>query len=294
MPPKPELLAEIYRLASATQALAGIGAALRLRQTGGHPDDEVRTRLDAYFRTLLPAGADRLTDEDVAALDFVDLFFEEAAELLHHPGRPPREGVTDPVLLQAQGRLSRQTFTAIAALAGTRPSLTEALQGRILDVGTGAGGLILEAVDRCPSIDAVGIDVWRPALELARANAAASPHAQRLRVRELDVRDLDEVAAYTLAWLPTVYLSRATTETAIERIGTALAPGGYVVLGYHVPPSDPSARAFSELRLARSGGQGWDPAELEHALASRGFTDVETSTPIPGVNFVVARRAGRS
>ena len=59
------------------------------------------------------------------------------------------------------------------------------------------------------------LDIWEPALALARANVAASPHAARIDIRAQDVTRLDEVAAYTLAWLPAL-TRRARASTTIS------------------------------------------------------------------------------
>jgi len=278
------LMAEIRRLAATTQALAAIGAALRLRQDGEQADAAVQLRLDAFVQATVPDTLCNLDKQQVAmALGFANILFEEAAELLRNPTRPATCGIKDIEMLQAQGRLSRQGFHAIFALTAGRPLLSKTFEGRFLDVGTGVGGIALEAVEQCPSLHAVGIDIWEPALALARANVAASPDATRIEIRTLDVTQLEERDAYTLAWLPTAFMSRSTAEIAIDRIEAALMPGGYLVVGYHTLPTAPAAAAFAALRLVRSGGESWDSAELEQQLQAHGFVDVETCSPIPEV-----------
>ena len=168
--------------------------------------------------------------------------------------------------------------------------MAAALDGRLLDVGTGVAALALEAATQRPSLRIVGIDIWEPALAMARANVAASPHAARVQLRTQDVTGLDEVAAYTLAWLPAPFLTRAVAEAALDRLAAALAPGGYLAVGLYLPPADAVAAALAALRLTRSGGYVWQSTELEAELNARGLSAVETCPGPPGVTFVLGRR----
>jgi precorrin-6B methylase 2 len=274
------------------RGLAAIGAALRLRQgeIEAHPD--VGARLADVIAALLPDGLDGLDQEQIsAALALVSFPLEEARDLFEKPDRPPAWIVSEPAMLQAQGQASRVVVHRVIALAAERPGLAAALTGRFLDVGTGVGAIALEAATQCPSLDVVGLDIWETALALARANVAASPHAVRIEIRTQNVTSIDEVAAYTLAWLPAPFLSQAVAQAALDRLSVALAPGGYLVVGLYLPPPDPIGAAFASLRLTRSGGHVWDSAMMMDELRSRGFIAVETCPGTPGVTFVMARVA---
>src|SRR4029077_120753 len=92
------------------------------------------------------------------------------------------------------------------------------LAGRFLDVGTGVGAMALEAAEQCPPVQVVGIDIWEPSWAWAHATVAASPYASRIEIRSQDVMQLDEPAAYTLAWLPAPFLPRPIAEIALDRL----------------------------------------------------------------------------
>jgi SAM-dependent methyltransferase len=285
------LQAELSRLSTAVRALATIGAALRLRDANvqGHP--AVQTQLNAAVEALLPGLLDELDPQQVAnALAFVALQFEEAMELFQNPGRPPGWVLRDPAMLQAMGQASRRNFPDILSLAADRPRLAAALAGRFLDVGTGVGAIALEAAERCPALRVVGLDFWEPALALARANIAASPHAARIEIRSQDVTQLDEPAAYTLAWLPAPFLSRPVAEAALDRLAVALAQDGFLVVGLFALPADKASAALTALRVVRSGGHVWDSVAMEQQLRGRGFVEVETCPGGAGVSFVVGCR----
>jgi precorrin-6B methylase 2 len=286
------LEAELRRMGDVARGMAAIGAALRLRrgEMEAHPD--VAARLADAIAVLLPGGLDGLDDAQIStALALVTHSLEEARDLFEKPDRPPAWAVHDPAMLRAQGQASRRVVHRIIALAAERPALAAALTGRFLDVGTGGGAIALEAAAQCPSLRVVGLDIWEPALALARVNVAASPDAARIDIRAQDVTCLDEVAVYTLAWLPAPFLSQAIAQAALDRLAVALAPGGYLVVGLYLPPADPTGAALAALRLTRSGGHVWDSGVMEAELRSRGFAGVETCAGPPAVTFVMGRRA---
>ena len=100
---------------------------------------------------------------------------------------------------------------------------------------------------------------------------------------------LDELAAYTLAWLPAPFLPRPVAEVALDRLAVAMAPNGHLVVGLYAVPTDKVGAALTALRVAHSGGHVWDIAEMEQQLRARDFVDVETCQ-IPPTTFVIARR----
>jgi precorrin-6B methylase 2 len=284
--------AELRRMGDVARGLAAIGAALRLRQgkIEAHPD--VDARLADVIAALLPDGLDWLDQDQIsAALALVNFPMEKARDLFEKPDRPPGWVVRDPAMLQAQGQASRNVVGRLVALAAERPALAAALTGRFLDVGTGVGAIALEAAARCPSLAVVGLDIWEPALALARLNLAASPDAARIDIRAQDVAALDEMAAYTLAWLPAPFLSQAVAQAALDRLAAALTREGYLVVGLYLPPADPTGAALAALRLVRSGGHVWAGAAMMAELRSRGFIEVETCAGPPGVTFVLGRLA---
>jgi len=237
---------------------------------------------------LAPGSLDALDQGQIAAaLNIVTFALEEARDLFENPDRPPAWEVRDPALLQAQGQASRGIVHGLIALAAERPALAAALNGRMLDVGTGVGALALEAAAQRPSLGVVGIDIWEPALAQARTNVASSPHAGRIELRMQDVTRLEDAAAYSLAWMPAPFLSRAVAELALDRLAAALASGGYLVVGLYLPPPDALGAALAALRLTRSGGHVWQSREMEDQLRARGLNSVETCPGPPGVTFVL-------
>jgi precorrin-6B methylase 2 len=185
-------------------------------------------------------------------------------------------GTLRDLLLQTQGRSSSRAFQRILVLSADRPLLREALQGHFLDVGTGVAGIALEVARCCPSLLVDGIDIWAPALALARENVKDSSFADRITIKNLDVTGVPEGPVYTLAWLPTMFMKRAVVEAAIDRIAATLKENSYLVAACYTMPAEPDAAAFVTLRTLRSGGEPIAQSEMEDMLRVRGFIDIES------------------
>ena len=64
--------------------------------------------------------------------------------------------------------------------------------GNVVDLGCGSGGRVLDILARYPRARGIGVDIARPALAAARADALAAGAADRVALVEADVLDLDE------------------------------------------------------------------------------------------------------
>jgi precorrin-6B methylase 2 len=275
-------------LCRSTRMLASVGASLKLR-SGLGADPAVCALVDSGAAMAIGDCAPSLSDtERDALLISIEMALSESSELLRHPDRAVAWKVEDAELLQAMTRASSTAFTRILALAKTRPWLEESLNGVFLDVGTGGGGIALKAAESCLDLEIDAIDLWEPALALARQNIAASPHADRIRLYDLDITDLSPQSRYTLVWLPTMFLSRAILERALDRIVAASRSGASIVAALYTKADDPFLAVMAALRTLRSGGDVTDPAELAAMLQSRGYRDVEADAA-PIATFVLGR-----
>jgi hypothetical protein len=109
----PDLSAELRRIGGTVHAFAAIGAALRLHQAKQQADPAVVARLLAAVEAVLPGALDGLNPQQVsAALTYVTLQIEEAADLFHNADRPPGWILRDPAILQAQAKPLARTSAA--------------------------------------------------------------------------------------------------------------------------------------------------------------------------------------
>lgn len=230
--------------------------------------------------------------QELAVLALIQAFFRQANDLLENPGRAPGWTYEDPVILESQGQVSRLIVRSIDTLAVKRPALGTTLKqpGALLDVGTGVGWLAIEAARSWPALWVVGIDSWEAALILARKNLAQSDVAERVELRSQRVEQLDDEKMFTLAWLPGPFIAAELMALALERIYRALAPGGWLIIGLYVQPSDKLGQALTNLRIVRSGGYPWTIRELEDRLDALGFDQIEALSPSPQIMFVLGQR----
>ena len=267
------------RLASA-EAVATLGACLRLRQEGGVVDPELVVRLDAVLDALGVRDTVNALDphETAMLLGLVEGLLLQAADFVLHPGRTSWDH-SHPSILLAQGQMS--TLLAGVFQSLVLPSLGGDLATRLeagatfLDVGVGVGALSIALCRAWPTLRVVGVDPWEPALELAREQIAAAGLQDRIELRAGVVESLQDAAMYDLAWVPTFFISGAVLERALERVHAALRPDGCAIFGQWVRPEDPLMAAVADLRTVRQGGAVHTPEETATLLASAGFSDVD-------------------
>lgn len=287
------LTSTIQRLQASADALAALGAELRLRREGLVADPRVGRQLEAVVGALDPALLDGVTrEQEETALSILQSAMRQALDLLENPARTPGWSYDDPEILQGQGKTSRRFVHAINAMAHDRPDLQRAVRepGTILDVGTGVGWFAIEAVRTWPSMRCVGIDIWEPSLRLARANLVGTGAEDRVELRAQSVLDLEDQNTFSLAWFPAAFMPSEIVPAALERVRNSLLPGGWLVLSAFAVPRDPLGRALTGLKFARHGAHPWPRTEAEERLRAIGFEHLETVRPDPTSIFVVGRK----
>jgi SAM-dependent methyltransferase len=219
----------------------------------------------------------------------------EATSLVDDPGRVGDWSATDPAVLDGLGRISMAIAPVFALAAHQLAGLADALNqpsGRFLDVGTGTGWLAIATARTFPAAHVVGIDIFEPALALARRNVATEAMTDRVELRHVDVAALDEPAGFDAIWLPLPFLPKAVLPAAIEKTCRALRPGGWLLPGTFAGPDDDLARLLTELRIRRSGGHPWTVGQLTTLLTDAGLVDahqIPRTWPAP-VELYAARR----
>ena len=137
------LIAAVQRFSVSVEALAVLGAELRLRRNGVDCDPSVQTLLREVEAAIEPGLLDGIdVSQKTAVLAIIEATFRQAADLPERPARAPGWTYEDPVVLEAQGQASRIIVRAIGALAERRPQLAAALHrpAAFLDIGRVSGG----------------------------------------------------------------------------------------------------------------------------------------------------------
>jgi SAM-dependent methyltransferase len=282
------LMGEIARLGVAADTLAAIGARLTLGEGGPEADPNVSAALDEVLDAAGVADLGALQPpQRAAALTLSRLLLAQATDLAREPRRPAGWAATDPLILDGYGRLS---MMIPGLVAGAAPELAGVRS--FLDVGTGVGLLAVAAAGVWPDADVVGVDVWEPSLERARANIAEAGLAERVTVREQDAAELADVEAFDCTWLPTFFFRPEQVEAIARAVLRATRPGGWIVLGYTTKICERLPRAASRLHTVRGGGEDLSGADAESVLKATGWTAVRTLErrwPMP-VDFVIGQR----
>ncbi len=267
------------RLSSQAEALAALGAVLRLRSTGTTAVPEIQEALAGVVSALgLTDAVDGASPAELAAASSpIRAMFLQAIDLLTDPGRAPGWSFTDADVLQSFGRTSAGFAHVLRekvapALDGLADRLS-ADGAAFLDVGVGVGGLAIAMAEQWPNLRVVGIDPWEPSLALARENVAATRVGERIELRAMRIEDLPDREAFDLAFLPGPFLPQAVLDTAVTRVRETLRPGGWALIGLF-RGRDPLDEALARLRAARSGGSSPTPAEAVAFLTAAGFEEV--------------------
>ena len=204
------LISAAQRLSTSVEALAALGAQLRLQQDGLEGNPRVRALLNDIARAVDPQLLEDVDEHQQATtLALIQTIFRQALDLLENPARDLGWSYKDPVILQSQGQVSRLLVRGIDIMATQRHELGDMLKGpgAFLDVGTGVGWLAIEAARSWPALRVVGIDPWEPALTLARQNLAQSGVAERVELRLQRVEQFEETTTFTVAWLPGPFIA---------------------------------------------------------------------------------------
>lgn len=270
------LLGATVRLTSAAEALAALAAHARVRAEGLTVDPVVGALLAEIATELIGSSELSPSDPHREAVGMARAFLQQASELVDDPARQRGWSTTDPTVLQGIGRISMAIAPVFAHAARHLAGLEDALArstASFLDVGVGTGWLAIATARTFPAARVVGIDIFEPALALARRNIDVEQLNDRIEVRSLDVTALDVHGAFDAIWLPLPFLPKAAVATAIQRSAQALRPGGWLLPGTFVGADDRLSHLLTDLRIVRSGGHPWTAGELEALLAAAELVD---------------------
>ncbi len=283
-----DVMGKVMEWSSATHALAALGAELTVQQPGVEAPPEVVDALRAVSTTAGLTDLDQIPPpQQGVALALIRAFLHQAVDLIDHPERAPGWSYSDPAILDGWGRASMMMPMTIAA---AHPDLARVTS--LLDVGTGVGLLAVAATTTWPTATVVGIDTWDTSLDRARTNVDGAGLGDRITLRRQDLADLDDVAAFDCAWVPSFFMSEAALERGLPAVVRALRPGGWVVLARNLPAPAPLPAALAHLERVRTGGSDLAPERALALLEAAGCEQVHEAPPVgpAPIALVLGRR----
>jgi SAM-dependent methyltransferase len=197
-------------------------------------------------------------------------------DLVEHPDRSMGWDHTDAGLLQSIGRLSGAIAGALDTASAADPQLHDAMHRRggvFLDIGTGTGWLAIAIARTFPNLQVVGIDLFEPALDLARSNVRDEGLQDRIELRLQDATELDDATAYDAIWVALPFIPPSVVPAILDATRRALRPGGIVIPGTFNQSPDRLGQLLVDLRTLRSGGHPWRPTELCDLLTAAGYEE---------------------
>ncbi len=294
--PSRQLAAVINRLVASTETLAALTVHLGGLTGELELEPETARRVAALADTVVDLdGVDPAILRTHGAMGRAML--AQAKAFAAMPGEPGAWAITDPLVLQTLGRGSSAFASQIVHhIAPAIPGFAEAITdegARVLDVGVGVGALAIEFARHLPSAHVVGLDVWHPAIELARANVDAASLGNRVEIRDQDVATFEDADGFDLVWFAGPFIPGAVQPIGIRRCVNAMRPGAWLVYGAF-GGGDALTNALGDLRTLRSGGPVLTTTEIEGLLRSAGLVDVQEAPVLIGIvsRTVVGRKPG--
>lgn len=267
--------------------------------------------LAAFLRTLEAGGLVRaaggrwgmtprardILDDDVARAAAVayggyhtDLYRGLPAQLA---GGPPRTDVADEGETIAQLSGGFQPFVEEIVRSTVRAEAPR----RVVDVGCGAGRLLVAMLEEAPGAVGLGVDDDADAVGLAERSLVAAGLGDRAHVSHEDATTLAAMLgtrggpADLVLLANVVYYLPEEERVAFGRtLHGMLRPGGTLLLVTTAAEPDAFSRHFDLLLRAQGLGMGLpDVGVLGGQLADAGFRDIVARRPVPGVPLVAFR-----
>lgn len=276
------------RLLIQAQALGAVTAYLQQAADGHQINPALQARLEPVLDLLGAREAlDALTEQERAVVtSFARSYLHQVLELMEDPGRENAWSHSDPTILQAQGSASAvvATIVADAGLGGAGI--------RILDIGTGVAGLAIAFCRTFSDSTVVGLDPWKPALALARANVSKADLDARITLHGVPIQSFEDDGGFDLVWLPSFFIPESVLDDAFHRVRGLLRPEGCLVVGMFEGSEDPLAGAVDAMITVRSGGSVLEPEEAIERLERADFSRVREAdrTWQAPLRLVVAQR----
>lgn len=288
-----DAMKSVMGLSRNVDTLAALAALLGWRAGKAPPAEIVLPKLEAIEAAIAPGLLDGLDEEQARFLHATAIAaLKRALDFAERPDRSAGWTSDDPVILQAQGKSSRMVTRLITNFARRNEELRSILErgSTFLDVGSGAGWISLSMAREWPQMHCEGIDIHRPALELAAENLRREKLHDRVRFSERNVMDISEVHHFDLAFVPFIFIPEPVLARAIPGVCDAVRPAGWIFVATYRVPEDALTGALVDFQTTMSGGRIWKEEEISALLGHHGIEVYEDIGMDTGINLYAARK----
>lgn len=264
----------VQALSSGLETLAALGAMAGDAAGYSRLDTGTLDKLNAVKKSIAPGFLENLSSDELQFIhSTIRANLLRALELTQPGGESSGWAYDNPEILNSQGRASRVVAECISEFAKRTPDLHQLLyeDSHFLDVGSGVGWISLTMAEKWPSLICTGIDIHDPALKLAETNRISSSSGDRVRFCNLNVTEIIDEEAYSIVFIPIVFMPEPVVRKALPKIFQATVPGGWVFVASFSVPSDPLEKALTDLKTTLFGGRIWCEKELVALIGDVGF-----------------------
>jgi len=241
-----------------------------------------RIRLTPAFEALASGEAPMFLDD---ILDYSMLSVGHARAVAVEP--EPLQLTEDELLAFARFGGGRSTAVTQAVydryFLSHLPELPELIRTeRWLDVGCGIAGASVTFAAMFPELHGTGIELVPAVAAEAAQRAAELGVSDRLEIRCLDAQDLDEPAAYGVAFWAQPFFPEHTRAGTLAAIRRSLRPGGVLMMQEIAPSSEPSATLRQLVAYGRGMPIRRTAEELVTEATAAGFELLRTASTEQG------------
>jgi len=144
-------------------------------------------------------------------------------------------------------------------------------------------GWRLRCARHFPSLRIVGIDPFETALAQARKKIAEAKLEGRIEIRVQRVEELPDNSYFDLVHIPIPFLSTEVVTLALDRVFSALRPGGWVFLQSLSAQGNKLTPALCRLMSLLWGSEPVLPDRVGQMLAQAGYEHVQILPTVLGV-----------
>jgi precorrin-6B methylase 2 len=191
----------------------------------------------------------------------------------------------DEFILNAQGAQSEYIVTDYILQDKELIAKLKQSDAKFLDVGAGVAKITLRLCAEFPNLHVVALEPAPKPHQLASINIANSAYAERIHLRREKIQDIDDENQFDVVWYPQIFFSHEVFIAGLQKIITALKPGGMLLTTAIASDKASLATSVRQLQGALFGGLR-SLQEVDIALGAKGFNNLHIYPDVAGYHTI--------